>query len=96
MGAFALGECFASEAAAAARICSTYPLAKADGTQVSCSGVDGSALQLVPGGAFSPTFPSCDDGERLAQSSEFFGLACVALAAVYMLRQFVWKLVANW
>lgn len=108
MGAVAGGRCFADAPSAAQAECAAYPRASTYGGVVatwSCQGVavDGSSLSLLKtdtsGAAVSQSlalsFPDCDPMESYNDSLTLWGAGIAACAAIFCLKAFVYRLVAN-
>ena len=103
MGWFSNGVCYPTAAAAAGAECGNYPQSSVTGPSavvVSCHGVavDGSALivsshvvghQVSTQSALTLAFPTCDEDAIVNDGLQFFGLAIVALSAVYAMRALV-------
>ncbi len=108
MGAVAGGHCYADAVAAAQSECAAYPRAGVDGGQLvtwSCQGVasDGSSLDLVKtdtaGGvtsqALTVSYAPCDEMSDYNDALAVWGLGLAAVAAVWCVKTFVYRLVAN-
>ena len=108
MGASAGGHCFESLQLAAQAECNAYPRSSADGGNVttwSCTGVseDGSTLALMKrdtaGGQVAQTlvvsYLACDENQSTNDMVSLWWAGVAALLGVYLVKQFVFKLVAN-
>lgn len=107
MGYLVNGQCLWTAEQAAQAACGQYPVTQASGgvvTTWSCSGVEAGVLQLSrtdDGGAapvaseLAVSFPECDAAQKYTDMSQLFGLLLVATLAVYLVKQFIYKQVAN-
>jgi hypothetical protein len=108
MGAASNGRCYPSQVEAAQAECAAYPrsVASADGVVTwSCSGVadDGSSLAVVRHGtdgvvssaSIAVSYAPCDETMQYSDAVTMWGLGATAIVTVFVVKKFVYRLVAN-
>lgn len=108
MGALFKGQCLADGSSAVAQYCAaSYPSSQVDSSgaasTVTCAAVDASTASLTWTPAtgspvvstVSLTFPACDALEGYTDLAALWSLGLLGIVAVWAVKSFVYKLVAN-